>query len=91
MAARLKREWREQGCGRQAERHRDGDEIIHVATASGAFGPTDGDVREGTPLCRAQGGKVVLGHSLRHSKALNGASGMEADGANFDRSGSHDI
>jgi hypothetical protein len=91
VGAHLKRKWQEQGSGRGAECRCDDDEIIHVAATAAAFGAADGDVREGTPQRRAENSQFVLSHPAHDSKVLDRASGVEAGGAYFDRSGSHDI
>src|SRR3954469_18543293 len=53
----------QQSCGRGAEGEGEGDEVVDVAAAAGAFGTAEGGVGHRAAQCGAAGGELVLGQA----------------------------
>lgn len=85
----------EAGPSRQQIRRRntegcsDHDEIVDVAAPMGALRATERSVGHRAAHRGAAGGQLVLGEAERQPHALDGAGGMQAGGAYFERSSCH--
>jgi hypothetical protein len=62
-----RRERQEQGRGRNAESGGEGDEVVYVASAAGAFGAAEGGVGHRTAQRGAAGGELVLGQAAHEA------------------------